>query len=143
MNLPFSMKTRSMKNRIIPILLTALVAIGCHKKESATAVTTPPALIPDATNKTQAAANTAKPLPPAPTYIVTKADNVVRQTVSGEVDLFMTGQLHIFVQQKGRMPESFTEFANTRLDSIPRPPDGTKWAIDTAAVQVKAVQINQ
>ena len=67
----------------------------------------------------------------------------MHQTAAGEVDSFMTGQLHIFVNQKGRMPVSFTEFANTRLDSIPRPPDGTKWVIDATAVQVKAVPINQ
>jgi hypothetical protein len=42
----------------------------------------------------------------------------VHENVAGEVNPFMSGQLRIFVQQKGRMPVSFTEFANTRLDSI-------------------------
>jgi hypothetical protein len=42
----------------------------------------------------------------------------VHENVAGEVNPFMSGQLRIFVQQKGRMPVSFTEFANMRLDSI-------------------------
>jgi hypothetical protein len=76
-------------------------------------------------------------------YVTNKADEVVHENLAGEVNPFMSGQLRIFVQQKGRRPVSFTEFVNTRLDSIPRPPEGKKWAIDAATVQVKAVEINQ
>jgi hypothetical protein len=132
-----------MNNFIFLILLAVLAETGCHKKESLPAAAAAPAFTADATNETAAVADSAKLPPLPPTYIATKADNVVHQTAAGEVDSFMTRQLHIFVQQKGRMPVSFTEFANTRLDSVPRPPDGTKWVIDATAVQVKAVPIHQ
>jgi hypothetical protein len=132
-----------MKNFPVTVLLTALVAAGCHNKQSASGVANAPATA-DATNGIQSSASdTPNSQPSPPAYIASKADNVVHQTASGEADAFMTGQLHIFFQQKGRMPVSFTEFANTRLDSIPRPPDGTKWAIDAASVEVKAVQISR
>jgi hypothetical protein len=43
------------------------------------------------------------------------------------------------VEQKKRLPQSFAEFATVRLDSIPRPPAGKKWVIDTDSFEVKAV----
>jgi hypothetical protein len=143
MNLRSRIKTHDVRSPVFLILLTAFVAIGCHKKDGGVAAATAPATAPDAMNETPATGTDPVKPPPPPAYITAKADNVVRETASGEADPFMSGQLRIFVQQKGRMPLSFTEFASTRLDSIPRPPDGTKWAIDAATVQVEAVQINQ
>ncbi len=63
----------------------------------------------------------------------------MRETLNGEVNPFLTGQLQIFVQQKGRLPQSFNEFANARLDSIPRPPAGKSWAIDSSSSEIKAI----
>ena len=60
--------------------------------------------------------------------------------VTGDMDPFLTQQLHIFIQMNGRFPESFAEFATMRLDSVPRPPEGKRWVIDAAALQVKAVK---
>jgi hypothetical protein len=59
--------------------------------------------------------------------------------VDGQPDAFLSEQLRTFIQQKHRFPESFAEFAMTRLDSIPRPPEGKRWVIDAASIQVKAV----
>lgn len=53
---------------------------------------------------------------------------------------FMTQQLRIFVQQKGRLPQNFAEFASARMDSVPRPPEGFHWAIDERTVEVKLVR---
>jgi hypothetical protein len=64
---------------------------------------------------------------------------VLRPAVIGDVDPFLTSQLRDFVSKQGRLPESFSEFATLRLDSIPRPPAGKKWVIDVAGMQVKAV----
>ena len=52
----------------------------------------------------------------------------------------MTGQLRIFIQQNGRMPNDFGELAKARLDSVPRTPLGMKWAIDPATQEVKMVK---
>ena len=46
----------------------------------------------------------------------------------------------MLIKDKGRLPQSFTEFARTRLDSIPRAPEGCKWAIDSVNKEVRAVR---
>ena len=71
--------------------------------------------------------------------VAARADNYVRQNVDGQVDAFLTEQLQTFIQQKHRFPDSFAEFALMRLDSVPRPPEGKRWVIDSASLQVKAV----
>lgn len=81
-----------------------------------------------------------KPLPAPPQYIAVRAVNVVRATVEGEVDAFLTAQLRSFVTQKQRLPRSFVEFTSSSLDSVPNPPEGKKWAIDGATIEVKSVQ---
>jgi hypothetical protein len=52
----------------------------------------------------------------------------------------MTEQLRIFVQEHGRLPTDFAEFIRARLDSVPRVPQGMKWAIDPATQEVKLVK---
>jgi hypothetical protein len=59
--------------------------------------------------------------------------------IEGRVHPFMTSQLRIFIREKGRMPESFAEFANARMDSVPFPPEGMEYAIDYSSRQVKIV----
>lgn len=61
------------------------------------------------------------------------------QPIEGRVHTFMTSQLRIFIREKGRMPESFAEFANARMDSVPFPPDGMEYAIDYHSRQIKIV----
>lgn len=100
---------------------------GCHKKDSASGDPN--------------GAGSAQPLPPPPMSVAANADNHVRENVSGEVDAFLTSQLKTFVSSKGRLPASFAEFAKSSLDSIPRPPEGKKWVIDAANVEVKAASI--
>jgi hypothetical protein len=118
-----------MKHLSLVILLTAFVLVGCHKKEAA----------PPETATAPASQQPAKPLPPPPKYISANAQNAPAENVAGEVNAFLTEQLRIFIREKGRMPESFTELARVRLDSVPRPPAGKKWVIDTASHEVKAV----
>jgi hypothetical protein len=78
-------------------------------------------------------------LPPPPPKVAANADNYVRQNVNGTVDPNLTAQLRAFVQKYGRLPQSFTEFANRGLDSMPHPPEGAKWVIDAPNQQVKSV----
>ena len=52
----------------------------------------------------------------------------------------MTIQLHKFIQENGRMPKDFSEFANARMDSVPFPPPGMDFVIDYANKQVKVVK---
>jgi hypothetical protein len=43
----------------------------------------------------------------------------------------------MFIQEKGRLPESFAEFAGARLDSVPRLAPGLTFVIDPATQEVK------
>lgn len=65
------------------------------------------------------------------------------QSVEGYVHPFMTSQLRIFIRDNKRMPESFAEFANARMDSVPFPPDGMEYVIDYQNRQVKVVRSNR
>ena len=60
-------------------------------------------------------------------------------SVNGQVDPFLTSQLQIFISRNGRMPQSFTEFARQRLDSMPVAPAGMKFVIDSADSRVKII----
>ena len=80
-----------------------------------------------------------KALPPPTPAVAARAENLPRQNVIGQVDPELTAQLRTFIQKKNRLPESFAEFVTVRLDTIPRPPEGKKWVIDTSSLEVKAV----
>jgi hypothetical protein len=118
--------------------LLAFALLGCHKKEADGASQSQN---PDLGTPVSAKSGdkTGQPLPPPPAKVTANADNYVRENVNGTVDANLTAQLRNFVQKYGRLPQSFTEFANRGLDSMPHPPEGTKWVIDAPNQQVKAV----
>lgn len=122
-----------MKILILLLTLAGLALTACKKKGE----TPPPSTNAPAA---PAAAAPAQPLPPPPRHIEAAAQNVPQASAAGEVNPFLTEQLRIFVQQYRRLPTSFTELATKRLDSIPGPPPGTKWVIDSSTMQVKAVK---
>ena len=72
-----------------------------------------------------------KPAPPA--------ESQAGQPLVGQADPFLTEQLRIFIQQKGRLPTNFVELASG-VDSRPRKPAGMKWAIDSVTREVKLVK---
>ena len=52
----------------------------------------------------------------------------------------MTAQLKKFIAETGRMPADFSEFSRTKMDSVPRAPEGLKFAIDEVTQEVKLVR---
>jgi len=110
----------------MPVILLAgaiLVTTGCDKKGQETWV------------KDNAVATLA------PTNEATaSALNERSQPLEGPADPGMTDQLRIFIQEHGRLPADFAEFSRARLDSVPRVPQGMKWAIDPATQEVKLVK---
>jgi hypothetical protein len=100
---------------VLAILPLSLALSSCGKKQ--------PASTTDATNKTTATSATG-----------------AAQPREGQVDPFLTQQLRVFIEQKGRLPADFAELAGATLDSRPRAPAGMKWEIDTATRQVKLVK---
>jgi hypothetical protein len=128
-----------MKKALPLLLICSLALAGCGKKR-------PPvqAVTPDTTQAepAQEAAPTgpapaeAPPPPPAPAAPA-QANTV--QSVNGVVVPFLTAQLRAFIQEKGRLPETFGEFAGSRLDSVPRLQQGLTFVIDPATQEVKIV----
>jgi PBP1b-binding outer membrane lipoprotein LpoB len=126
--------------KLVPLLaLAAFTFVGCHKKEAEVVNQSQNPSDLGTPVKAPADAKAAQPLPPAPPKVAANADNYVRENVTGTVDPNLTAQLRSFVQKNGRLPQSFTEFANRGLDSMPHPPAGSKWVIDAPNQQVKAV----
>ena len=120
------------RGSLCPLLFAVALAVvalltlsACGKKDQPAASTSP------------GSTNTSSE--PPPDYVKATAENALAANAAGEPDPFLTQQLRLFMQEKSRMPESFTELARARLDSVPRPPEGKKWVIDTATQQVKAV----
>jgi hypothetical protein len=121
-------------------LLIALFAAGCHKSDAPAGQQ--PASATDNSVAPAPETSGAAPLPPPPApnpNVTARTENAVQANVTGEVSESLTQQLRIFIQEQGRLPQSFAEFARARLDNVPRPPPGTKWVIDSTSQQVKAV----
>lgn len=110
------------------VAVAVLMIFGCSKKQAPPVTGTP----------TSGEAAPGAPAPPPPKYVTASAQNAPAENVAGEVNAFLTEQLRIFIREKGRLPESFAELARVRLDSVPRPPEGKKWVIDTTTKEVKA-----
>ncbi len=127
------MSAFEMKNLrgLLTVLIGLLIFAGCSKKQ---------AEAPQAAEPTPAAPAVAAPAAPKAARAPTAAAPAgpVEEVIA--VHEFMTKQLHIFIEQKGRMPESFVEFTQARMDSPPRPPPGTKFVIDPNTVEVKLVK---
>ncbi len=126
--------------------LTVLLAIacilgnGCRKKAPPAASTSESAAATNALAEGEGGpVAPPEPAQPPPREVLARADDQARQAIVGDVDPFLTAELQKFIQQKNRMPASFSEFARARLDSVPRPPAGKRWVIDAASFEVKAV----
>ena len=94
-------------------LLIALFATGCHKSDApAEQQQQPPPT--DTSSAPAAEPSSAAPLPPPPApslNLTTRAENAVQANVAGEVNESLTRQLRIFIEQQGRMPQTFAELA--------------------------------
>jgi hypothetical protein len=125
--------------------LVALMAIGCHKSPVSVEQTPPPAdAVAAAAPSADSPGQAGLPPPPMPSAsVLARSENNLRENAAGEVNAFMTRQLRLFVQQTGRLPQTFAEFASRRLDGVPPPPEGTKWVIDGATQEVKAVGLSK
>jgi hypothetical protein len=140
-----------MKSLIPPALALSLLLISCSRQESGTVPPSDqnqsddPALAAESgAPRTGASAGYTKladapALAPDPSGAPAEIQ-AQTQAVEGHVHPFMTTQLRIFIREKGRMPESFSEFAGARMDSVPFAPEGMEYAIDYQNRQVKVVR---
>ncbi|MEO8427880.1 MAG: hypothetical protein ABI651_12290 [Verrucomicrobiota bacterium] len=139
-----------MKLLLVPILIAALLMAACSKKK----LTAPEAAAPSTAvenaaapdSSTEPAANEPAPrarraAPPTPVSQAAPAQaSSVDEALVGAVHTFMTAQLKKFIGEQGRMPKDFSEFAGSRMDSVPRAPAGMKFVIDETTQEVKVVK---
>ena len=134
----------------ILLLLSACATCGCGKREASSTANNPQPnpeqaaqiesqyLLPPNTAGSGSPANSAPTQqrnPNAPA-----AARPIQERLQGAIHAQLTVQLRQFIEKNGRVPESFSEFANAAMDSAPLAPDGMKFVIDPTDRTVKAVK---
>src|SRR5438105_4750011 len=131
-----------MKFRIVLAVVGCLAVISCGKKQPGAQPARESAAPPVDSASTESlpastvgetAATPAGARPPSTPESEAAA-------FEGAIHPFMTSQLRLFIQEKGRLPESFSEFSNAKMDSVPRPPPGMEYIIDANAQVVKVIR---
>jgi len=125
--------------RFACILLAVLV--GCGKKPA------PPATVAEPVDQSQASAAAsppppiAVPVPESTPPVRSKKQASPEDSLQGTVHPEMTLRLQMFLQMKGRLPESFYELQNMGgFDSTPGLPPAFKYEIDPKDKTVKIVR---
>jgi hypothetical protein len=93
-------------------------------------------VLPDAGAPSSASASVKAP-PPAATQQMAAP---IQQRLNGAVHAQLTVQLRMYVEKQGKMPDTFSEFVNGAMDSVPAAPDGMKFVIDSTDRSVKVVR---
>ncbi|PYJ98217.1 MAG: hypothetical protein DME23_12795 [Verrucomicrobia bacterium] len=128
--------------------LCAWALCGCGRKETAASAPQP---TPEQAAQIEAqyilpsqepAATPANPATPQPQpgQRPQPAQLPIQQRLNGAIHAPLTIKLRQFIEKNGRVPDSFSEFANSAMDSVPLAPDGMKFVIDPADRTVKAVK---
>ena len=148
-------KNMSMEKQIFLLALCASAFAGCDKKEVAISpeLTAEQAarieseyLLPtnDAAESAPANPGDPAPAPGAGTQrvklVAQPAVKPIQQRLQGAVHAQLTLQLRMFIEKNSRVPESFSEFVNSAMDTVPPAPDGMKFIIDPTDRTVKAVK---
>jgi hypothetical protein len=84
---------------------------------------------------TAAVPSPGQPRPNAPRQVIP-----IQERINGAIHAQLTVQLRMYIEKNGRMPQTFSEFANTAMDSVPLAPEGMKFVIDPVDKAVKVVK---
>ena len=141
-----------MKQSFIPLVLCVCVLCGCGKKDATSgqnkAQPTPEQTaqieseyILPATKAAPATPPTAaRPSPAQPKPNVAQPVQPIQERINGAIHAQLTVQLRMYIEKNGRMPQTFSEFANSAMDTVPRVPEGMKFVIDPVDKAVKVVK---
>jgi len=121
---------------LIALALLTIPFAGCKKAAPAAAPNAAVAAADQTSASEPTAAQDVGNVPTAPAAPAQAPLNTV-QPVNGVGDPRLTSQLRIFIRERGRLPESFAEFAGARLDSVPRLAPGLTFVIDPSTQEVK------
>jgi hypothetical protein len=143
-----------MKEPVILVVLCWWALAGCGKKDSGSALSksqpTPEQaaqieteyILPENTTAPSAPRTAVRPSPgPAqPRPGVAQPAQPIQERINGAIHAQLTVQLRMYIEKNGRMPQTFSEFANSSMDTVPLAPEGMKFAIDPVDRTVKIVK---
>jgi hypothetical protein len=145
------------KEQLILVVFCLCVPTGCGKKDTAsaqnksqptpeqavqieseyilpankaTSATPPPATRP----------NAASPSPGQPRPTAVQLVQPIQERINGAIHAPLTMQLRMYIEKNGRMPQTFSEFANSAMDTVPPVPEGMKFVLDPVDKAVKVVK---
>jgi hypothetical protein len=141
-----------MKQPFIFVALLACALCGCGKKERASSEISPQPT-PEQTaqieseyifpaNKAASATppTAASPSPGQPRPNLAQPAQPIQERINGAIHAQLTVQLRMYIEKKGRMPQDFSEFSNSAMDSVPLAPEGMKFVLDPVDRAVKVVK---
>jgi len=82
----------------------------------------------------------ASPSPAQPRPNTAQPVQAIQERINGAIHAQLTVQLRMYIEKNGRMPQTFSEFANSAMDSVPPVPEGMKFIIDPVDKAVKVVK---
>jgi|SRR5437667_3360996 len=141
-----------MKQPFILVALSACALCCCGKKHRASSETSPQPTPEQAAqieaeyilpaNKAASATQptAANPSPAQPRPNVAQPVQPIQERINGAIHAQLTVQLRMYIEKKGRMPQDFSEFANSAMDSVPLAPEGMKFVLDPVDRTVKVVK---
>jgi len=145
-------ETIAMRELFLLVGFCSWVLTGCGKKDSAS-VQGKSQPTPEQAAQIESeyilpanqAASTTRPAAASPSPGQTKPNlaqpvRPIQERINGAVHAQLTVQLRMYIEKNGRMPQSFFEFANAGMDTIPLAPEGMKFVIDPADRTVKVVK---
>src|SRR2546426_4113455 len=147
------LETMPMKKLFLLVALCPFALCGCGKKEAASSVERSPQPTPEQAaqieseyilpvNKAASATppTAASPSPGQPRPNVVRPVQPIQERINGAIHAQLTVQLRMYIEKNGRMPQNFSEFANTAMDTVPLAPEGMKFVIDPVDRAVKVVK---
>jgi hypothetical protein len=141
-----------MKEALILVVFSLSTLTGCGKKDPASAYSKSQPT-PEQAAQIESeyilseikAAPVTRPTSPSPLPGQTKPNvsqtvQPIQERLKGAIHAQLTVQLRMYIEKHGRMPQTFGEFANSTMDSVPLVPEGMKFAIDPVDKTVKIVK---
>jgi len=135
-----------MKEQFLSLALCLCALCGCGRKAPVSAASQP---TPEQEAQIESeyllpTNNSASPIvkgsPAQRAAYAQQSAKPIQERLQGAIHTQLTIQLRMFIEKNGRVPQNFSEFANSAMDSVPLAPDGMKFVIDPADRTVKAVK---
>ena len=141
-----------MKVPFVLVVFCLCALTGCGKKDAASAQSksqpTPEQaaqieseyILPANKAASATPSTAASPSPGQPRPNVAQPVRPIQERINGAIHAQLTVQLRMYMEKNGRMPQTFSEFANSAMDTVPPVPEGMKFAIDPVDRTVKVVK---